>query len=560
MKVEKNSAGFWIVETKEAPLHPSITKWYTKYKFRDQPEVVKGVLDFWPELKDHINYDYYDRWCKSLQGSDKIKNSNSDFKFWGHNFKVDPFSHQKRALRFLMSVPCAGLFMEPGTGKTLTTLLSIELRHKLGLSKKTLILCPASIVYTSWYKDAVNLTNLPTPHIIRSKKLRWFDPKTKTMARKWREGRPEFLKQNDHSTIEDRLNSDDEVFICSIDLFSANVETFKRFNFDTVVLDESTMVKNPSSKRLKNVIEVSRDSKYRIALTGTPLTGSIEDLWSQMKFIDNSIADTIGSFRSEFMREHPAIPHVFIEKRGSRDRILDMIENRVIFIKKEDCLDLPERLSLAREVEMPALIKKHFKEFYKDSLTVIKDDTVQADNPLTRLLRLQQIANGYCTNKDGEMIYIEQSNKLREVKSIIEQLPETEKIIIWANFREDFKALEKTLKQYNPIVINGLTKDKDAADCLFAESKDHRILIAHPKSVKFGKTWNAAKTTIFYSYSASLEDYLQARDRNYRIGQNSKVTEYFLICSTVEEMIYESLQNKQQIAIEVADFLRIDIG
>lgn len=562
MEVRRTN-GFWRVSDVEWEECDYIYINNRAYRFRDQPEVVVYALDKYPELEPFINGGYYRAWVAALGRTETIKQSKY-FKF-KHPFKMEPYAHQKKALAFALSIPCSALFMDPGTGKTFTSLAAVEVRKRLGLVKKTLVIAPASVLYTGWYKDMQKFTDL-SGHILSKKKMRWtcsISGKSYTnyrhaCKRALKEGSGEVpldLLNNDHKTFEDKLaNLTEDVYFVSINIAAAKHKELMAIPWDKIILDESTMIKNPSGKRREAVQRLGNEIRYKMILTGTPNVGNIEDYWAQMKFLDHSLDDTIGQFRDRYIWQNPKVEWMKKPKRGAQGKIISRIRNRCFSITKEECLDLPPRVHMVREVEPTASIKKHYRAFHKSLYTLLEDShEVTAFNPMTEVLRLHQIINGYVTD-GGDVHEIEMTNKVKVVKEILDENPD-KSVIIWCIYKNDFAVLKNAFKKHGVSVINGATSNSDKQDELFSNGTN-RIMIAHPKSVKFGKTWTHATVTIFYTYSYSLEDYLQARDRNYRIGQEEKVLEYFLTSGGIEDEIMNKLQDKQDFSQEGMKNLR----
>lgn len=550
--------GFWRVKGVDWEEDDYIYINNRAYRFRDQPEVVVYALDKYPELEDHIPGNYYRKWVEALNRTHLIK-AKKDISF-STPFKLKPYAHQRKALAFMLSIPCAALFMDPGTGKTCTTLLAVELRKKKGLVKKTLVIAPASVLFTGWYKDMQKFTDL-TGHILSKKRMRWtcsvsgksYTNYRHAVKRAKTEGSgpvPEDLKNNDFKTLEEKLfNTDQDIYIASIDIVSRYIDLFMKVDWDMIVLDESTMIKNPDGKRRANIQKLGDNNvRYKVILTGTPNVGSLEDYWAQMKFLDNSLDDNITRFRDRYMWQNQMYSWMRKPKKGAQKEIIKRIRNRCFRVTKEECLDLPERISMIREVDPTPKIKKHYKQFHKELYTMLEDEhEVTSFNPMTKILRLHQIINGYVTD-DSETHHIEKTNKVNVVKEILDQNPD-EPVIIWCIYRNDFKVLQKELAHLGVSTMNGSTSNGDKEDDLFSNGTN-KVMLAHPKSVKFGKTWTHCKLTIFYTYSHSLEDYLQARDRNYRIGQTRGVLEYFLTSGGIEDQIISSLQSKKDFSEE----------
>lgn len=534
LDVVKNKDGFWVVKGLDISGFPA-TKWYSGWRFRDQPEVVVHMCEKFEALKEHIDYEWYKRWTKALEETKSIKRANS-FRFH-YDFRVEPFPHQKKALAFSLKVPAAALFMEQGTGKTMTALLVAEMRDV-----KTLIICPKSVMYSSWYEDARNLTRLD-PMLIRKKRMRWYN-KDK-LHRKWKPGYDERLKQNNYKSIEDKINSPYNVHIVGMNYFAYHYEKFLGQDYEQVIIDESSMLKG-RGRNFSAVRELVNQCKYRLILTGTPTANGVEDLWGQMKCLDNSLDDTWGDFEGRYYWKHPTITYFTKERPGAAEAVMNRIEDRCIRMRADEVLDLPKHHIEIINMEPEEEIRAKYKEFLDNKITFLERHRVEAYNPLTEMLRLHQLINGYVTDGDDIHPYHKPEQKLKKTKEIVANSPD--KAIVWAIYRNDFNWLKEELKEFNPAVINGQTKDLEEEEDRFKHDDKCKVMIAHPKSCMFGHTWTVASRTIFYTYSFSLIDYLQARKRNHRLGMDREVYEYMLCHGGIEEHISKSLSRKQDVA------------
>ncbi len=534
--------------------HPLVERYYSKKRFRLHPETVVQLCEDVPELRSHLDYDFYKKWADRKSKISHLKDDDR-FAFDG-DFKVEPFDHQKKAIAFILYTPAQALFAEPGTGKTYCALVAAQERIKRGLCKKVLVISPASVMKTGWYRDLKQFTDLKGI-IVHRNKWRWncpacgtrhyrFDSAKKHMEKCGLKGDPdEELLWNQWDKAPEVLEgaTDYDIYITSIDLAHLYLDDFERAGFDFMILDESTLIKNPTGERTKSMHRLGHSCKYRLAMTGTPITNELEDIWSQMQFVDMPFDSTIGRFRRRYYWQHPA--HHWIKKPNPEAgaQIAQLTRNSVLRIKKEDCLDLPPRLHSVREITPSDEVKRVYKKFYKDLYARHKGEEVIAFNTLTEILRLHQIINGYWTDDTDVHLIDETPTKVKEVKSILEAA--RRKVIIWTYYRQDAKILKRELEEYKPAVVNGSTRNVDNEVESFLKNDACRVMIAHPKSARFGHTWTVADTTIFYTYGYSVEDYWQARDRNHRIGQDRPVNEIFLSYGGIEDVIVNSVLSKE---------------
>lgn len=537
--------------------HNVARKYRGAYMIQDHPETVIAAAHTYPEICNQLRYklDFYERWVKALSVADETKAN--DKPVVGMEFPMKPYNHQLRAIRFILSMPACALFAEPGTGKTFCALKSIEWRTRNGRCSKTLVIAPASTLRASWYEDMRKFTNLKGRIVSNSVMWWWEHPRTKKLYRSMNSAKKACIKKhndpqpdqellwNDVKKVTDQLKTDYEVMIMSPEVAMRYSDEILEAGFDYVVMDESTMIKTSSSKTFKAVYEIGMKATYRLALTGTPITNTVEDIWSQMQFVDNSLEYTVGDFREKYMKPHPSIDFVWLNKPGCQDEVVERIKDRCMWIKKQECLDLPDRVTMLRNVEPSAACEKRTKEMV-DNGGIIFDDNrnIVCDNPLAKAAKLRQIANGYVRlgiEDDGEIVEIDKkSPKLAELSLIASQ---HDKLIIWCVGTKEIDDVVKHLGGKSKVaVIDGRTRSVDAELSSFKGEK--RYMVAHPGSARFGLTMTWCNAAVFYSYNHNLESYLQARDRIYRIGQTRKVTEYILMCGKVEELIWKSLDKK----------------
>lgn len=537
--------------------HPLAKKLRGSYVIPDHPETVLSVARSQPEFAAMLGdgLEFYERWVKALERSEVVKETRDpDIPM---EFKVKPFEHQKRAIRFILSLPACALFAEPGTGKTFCALRAAEWRLRNGRCKKVLVIAPASTLRASWYEDCRRFTDIKGRIISNDVMWWWEHPRTGRLYRtmksakaacikKWKDAPPDpELDWNETKNIPAQLETDYEMMICSPEIASRYKDDLMKAGFDFVIMDESTMIKSSGSKTFKAVYELGMKATYRLALTGTPITNSIEDIWSQMQFVDNSLEQNAGDFRLKYMDPHKHIKFAWVNKPGCEEEVMKLIRQRCMWIKKQDCLDLPDRMTIPVPVEMTPKIKAAIKKMSADQGIVFEDGkSIVCDNPLTLSIKMRQIVNGYvrlAEEDEGEIIEIEKTpNKLRELDLIASQHT---KLLVWAIGRKEIDQVVERLGGKSKVaIIDGRTisVDKELSD--FRDKK--RYMVAHPKSARFGLTMTWCDTAVFYSYDHNLESYLQARDRIYRIGQKNKVTEYILVSGRVEELIWKSLDKK----------------
>lgn len=592
----------WAYLGKEFIDHPNVYSYTShgveRYRAPLKPETIADLLDIRPELQEalyekSVTYEgetytrrtdrgpeFWKKWADRIQKVPALKNRNPNSLDFDVEFIYPPYDHQKTALAISFLLPSCGLFLETGTGKTHVALHNAKGRMEMGLVEDVLVVAPQSILWTGWYEDTKKFTNLSSIIVHPTTRYpAWDCPRcdrsvqraTKTHAKNhWRvirginkvvEGTPKpsmrketearhirpFLPKeiqwNERQKISEKLEPGFDLYITNPETVANYLPEFLERGFDMVVLDESTMIKNPDSKRSNAITKVGQLADYRIAMTGTPVGNNLDDIWAQMYFLDQSLGPSVGDFRNRYMyqpakREHP---YFWVPHDGSKEKVVERIKDRVIRFTKDECLDLPPRTEQIREVGLSNQSESYYQTMQDDLYVVVDDKEIVATTDMGKIHKLRQITNGFVIDEYEDVHLIDKKPpKLRETKKILREI--TGKAIIWAYYRQDFSYLQDNLE--NPLTLNSDVSGSQAIEVerKFKENDDYQVLIAHPESVKFGHTWNVATNVIYYSYSYSVLNYNQSRDRNYRIGQDSPVTEFILIGSPVDEYLMESLK------------------
>ena len=338
-----------------------------------------------------------------------------------------------------------------------------------------------------------------------------------------------------------------------------------------MVIDESTTIKNRTAKRSKNVLKLGKGVRYKRILTGTPVTKSPLDLWSQFAFLDEDLLGfkSFYSFRARYciMQSRPVggnrrieFPVSYINLEQLEEKILPYT-HRVL---KKDCLDLPPQIWQRRNIYLSNEQRNAYEILKEHARVVIQDKQSSIHNKLTEIAKLQQVCSGFLYSDDGKLVELSNA-KLDELLNIIEEIEG--KIIIWATFRHSIQKIEETLqKKYGEksvVTLYGDTKKRSEVVDNFNDPRGSRFLVSNPSVGGYGLTLNASSYQIFFNNSYNLEERLQAEARNHRSGQKAdKVTYIDLVAiKTIDEFIIKALKEKITISAktlgeEVLDFLK----
>ena len=466
-------------------------------------------------------------------------------------FKTVPYKHQLIALEKSCEKEEFALLMDMGTGKSKVLIDTIAHLYAKGKITSAVIFAPKG-VYKNWVQQEIPIH---MPDHVDYKLAYWASPLTAKLKKKisaiWRD------------------DFDLHILVVNIEAISGDkaIRVVTRFidnhlGKTLVAIDESTTIKNPKAKRTKSAILLGKKARYKRILTGSPITKSPLDIYSQFAFLDQHLLgfQSYYSFCTRYadMLKRSAGSHQYNQILGYRnlDELTKSIQPFSYRVKKEECLDLPEKMYIKRTIQLTPEQKSIYADLKKNATAILSDeDQVTATTALTCLLRLHQVSCGFVNTDEGETLDIKNA-RLEELLSILEET--NGKCLIWATYRHDIKAIENKIKQIygeNSVVsYYGDTKGEDRQDLVkkFQEDVECKYFVGHPKTGGYGLTLVAANTVIYYSNNYDLEVRLQSEDRAHRIGQKNNVTYVDIVTEkTVDEVIVKALRNKINIATQV---------
>jgi len=463
-----------------------------------------------------------------------------------YSFKTEPYDHQRTAFDISRKLQNFALFMDMGTGKTKVVLDTIGAAFedkKVGLA---LIIAPKGVV-RNWLSEIA--THLPDR--IEREIVLWKPSLTKAKRAELNS-----LYESDKKLRFLLMNVEAFSTKKGVDVAKLFVERFNTF----IVVDESTTIKNRQAKRTKALCAVGRGAKFRRILTGSPVTKSPLDLFSQLGFLDPGILgfNSYYTFQNRYavVQRRTMGTHSFNQVLGFQrlDELTTKLDENSYRVRKEDCLDLPDKVYVRREVELTKEQSEAYAQMKLLALSRLESGELSStQNVLTQIMRLQQICLGHLTSDDGEVHELK-SNRLDELLDICEELQG--KAIIWATWSRDIRTISDALcSRHNAKAaarLHGETPDSERQQIVedFQDpNSDLRFLVGHPRTGGYGLTLTAASTVIYYSNSYDLELRLQSEDRAHRIGQVNKVTYIDLIAPhTVDQKIVKALREKLSVA------------
>jgi SNF2 family DNA or RNA helicase len=465
-----------------------------------------------------------------------------------YKFKTKPYAHQMTALEKSWNRENFAYFMEMGTGKTKVLIDNLAMLYDKGKVNGALIIAPKGVVGT-WYNNEIP-NHLPDH--IGEVTILWQSNITKKQKEKL-----ESLFE-----VEESLH----ILIMNVEAFSTakGMEFARKFlscHETMMAIDESTTIKTPTAKRTKNILKLGESAKYKRIMTGSPVTKNPLDLYTQCDFLSPWLLNfqSYYSFRNRYAQMKTLHMHgrqiQVVNGFKNLGELSDKLKDFSYRVLKEDCLDLPDKIFIKRQISLTPDQRKLYEQMKKEAIAILKGKQSTTVNTLTQLMRLQQITCGHFTADDGAVQPIA-NNRITELMNVLE---ETEgKAIIWAHYQYDITAIiDAVTKEYGPgsiVDYYGLTPQEQRQPNIkkFQDDPKCRFIVGTPSTGGYGITLTAANTVIYYSNGYDLEKRLQSEDRAHRIGQKKSVTYVDLMADdTVDEKIVRALRKKINIASEV---------
>ena len=441
--------------------------------------------------------------------------------------------------------------MEMGTGKSKVLIDTIGILYGKGAINAVVIVAPKG-VYRNWSTKEIP-DHLPE----------YVDRHVAVWSPAPRKQEKADLVKLFHTDL-DKL----KIFIINVEAFSTakGVKFTENFILGHQVLfavDESTTIKNPKASRTKAITKLAKNTKYRRILTGSPITQSPLDLYSQTEVLETNLLGYTSYY--SFQNHYGEVVNRYFGGRTVRqvvgyrnlDELSQKLDSFSYRVLKSDCLDLPEKLYIRRDVTLTAEQKKLYAELKELAITELANqETVSVTNVLTQLLRLHQIVCGHIKSDDGTETPIN-NNRIDELIEVIAEMQG--KIIIWANYRQNILEIVETLQglfgaDAVASYFGDTTPDERERVIKQFQNPDSplRFFVGNTQTGGYGITLTEAQNVIYYSNNFDLEKRLQSEDRAHRIGQKNNVTYVDLVAKdTVDEKIVTALRNKLDLAQEV---------
>jgi len=433
------------------------------------------------------------------------------------------------------------LFAETGTGKTIAGLELID-----RLPAPALVVCPLSIIEPAWRRDAARFY----PHL---RVVSLWAPTVRKRLQALKRPADVYLLNYDGLRI----------------LWQRHRRALLERGFRTVILDESSVIRNPRAAVTKAALAFAQHIPRRFVMSGSPAPNGAWEFWPQVSFVRPGVLGrSFWTFRASWFyprRKDPRNPSVVWEwgiKPQRLERLMAIIRRHAVFVRKADCLDLPPQVDEVRYVLLPPPQRRAYDEMLNALVVQLGDsldETALAVNRLAQIMKLRQITAGLLVTTDGQHRWC-WDTKLKALGEVLDELGDAP-AIVWVQFQEEAqRAIEFLERRARGLVgeLTGRTPPSERGEIVRRfQSGDLRYLVGHPGAARFGLTLTAARYAIYVSLGYGAEEWQQSRDRIHRHGQTRSCTYLYLIApGTIDETIYETLRRKGDIALATLEYLR----
>lgn len=425
----------------------------------------------------------------------------------------EPFDHQVETTAFIRANPRCLITSDPGTGKTRSVLDAIADRES-----RTLVLAPLSILEASWGDDIVK-----------------FQPGM-TYAIAYAKNREKAFSGTEQVVI---TNHD------AVKWIAKNSHVLE--GFDTLVIDEFTAFKNPNSQRSKACKKIASLFNHRIAMSGTPNSNGILDVWHPALIVDDGqrLGHRYYSFRSSVCTPRfNGFANEWVQKDDAEEVVAAALSDINIRYELTECIDMPEQSISTMYVTLPRKIMQQYLKLSQDSVLYTGEATINAVHAGSKVKKLLQLCTGAVYDEHGETQSIH-TERYDLVMQLVSERPQSLVAFNWKHEQRYMAELADKLGiKYG--TIDGETpagRRKEIVDRL--QAGQLQVVFCHPQSAGHGLTMTKAKTIIWASPTYNAEHYQQFNRRIYRAGQTDK-TEVIQIAArnTWETEVYEKLEGK----------------
>lgn len=415
------------------------------------------------------------------------------------------YPYQRVGAAFLYKVGSGILGDQPGCGKSVMALAVVERRK----AEKVLIFCPAVLKH-QWLSEIKKF--LPHEQAVV------IEGTASERIKKWR--------------------SNNKFYIANYELLLRDIDHIVSRNWDYVIADECTRLANPRAKQSKAIKKIP--AKYRLAMSGTPITNRAEDVWNLLDFVQSGCAGNYWSFIQRYCVKNK-FGGIFAYQ--NMDELKKKLKRYMIRRLKIDVLpELPEKVETDvpfvlsdEESELQKKIKKELL-FEIDKMDISKINMpMNLSYTIAKFQRLRMLADSLELLGENK-----KSSKLEVLKELLEEYKDTDQqIILFSEFAEMCKILNREIP--DSLMIIGDTSEKERQQVVKDFNDGLSKILIMSSAGMYGLNLQAASVVINYDLPFSLAKLEQRIGRAHRLGQKRSVQVYNLIGRGTADMAIKAI-------------------
>lgn len=456
-----------------------------------------------------------------------------------------PRGPQLEGIEWMVKKSFAGLFWDPGRGKTITTLEAFQILKEEKLANKMLVAASINIAEDVWPSEIEKFDDLNLTYSV--------------------------LTGNEKRRL-DAWDLDADVYMINYENLWWLMENFNKLKgsgIDMLVVDESSKFRNgrvrrrrrktkAGGKRLQRnafsaLCKMLPNLKRRYILTGTPIPKSYLNLWPQMYIVDQgrSLGSTITGFRNKYFIPAGYKGYDYVMREGADIEIQEAIAPRIHRAERDNSVPI-EFFDL--EVRLPPKARDAYDELEREFITEWKGKTLIAANAAVATAKLRQAANGAIYHDRHKNWTVLHERKVQALSELIDEL-QGQPLLIAYEFEHDYEMMLKA----------GLKIPK------YAGSRKHKgdlkndwdegrltALAGQIQSMSHGLNFQyGGYNVLYYGLTFDLDTYEQFYQRVWRDGQKYQVNAYHLVAEdTVDDVMLDVLHGRSQTQRELLKALK----
>lgn len=431
--------------------------------------------------------------------------------------------YQTDAVQWIHDTPKGALIAGMGLGKTLITLTALQQLLDNWEVGKVLVVAPKRVALSTWPEELWKWPDINIPY-------------TQLCGH---------LKHREQAAEQDT-----RMHIINVDNLVWLIEHFgKKWPYDMVVIDESSLFKSYSSKRFRALKKRLADIDRVLLLTGTPAPNGLMDLWPQIFLLDGGkrLFRTITAFKRHYF-ESDYLGYNWTPRGGAAEDIYERVGDLCLRLDPADYLDTPERIDVKVKVDLPAPALHQYQDMEKHNLVELQGQEVTAVSAGVLVGKLLQMANGALYTDEGwEEVH---GAKIEALKDIVETA-QGQPVLVAYYYKHDLERLQDAFPGARVL-------DADPETVRAWNRGEIPVLLAHPQSAGHGlNLQHGGSILVWFGLVWSLELYQQFNARLDRQGQKRTVVIHHLVASeTVDEDVLAALTKKDATQQGLLDALR----